>query len=112
MAVTETFFAVEVRDMDRATAFYVRALGATVMFASPGWTSLQLAGVRVGLAFRADFSGAPTGLHFAVDDLSAMRAQIASAGGQASAAPVQAAPGVLIASVVDTEGNTFTLRED
>ncbi len=52
--VTETFFAVEVEDMQRAIAFYVSALGATVMFSSAGWSSLRIAGVRVGLALSSE----------------------------------------------------------
>jgi predicted enzyme related to lactoylglutathione lyase len=36
VVVTETFFSVDVADMPRATAFYVGALGAVVVFASPG----------------------------------------------------------------------------
>jgi hypothetical protein len=49
MIVTETFMSVEVNDMQRATPFYVNALGATVMFAWPSWSSLRIAGVRLRL---------------------------------------------------------------
>ena len=105
--VTETFFAVLVTDMERATAFYTAALGATVKFATPGWTSLFIAGVRIGLAHPG--TPGPTGLHFAVSDLAAARAAIERAGGR-SDAPVEVAPGVVIANATDTEGNGFTLR--
>ena len=69
MSVIEVFFAVEVANMERATAFYVNALGATVAFASPGWSSLRIAGVRIGLALNPMHEGGRTGLHFAVSDL-------------------------------------------
>jgi predicted enzyme related to lactoylglutathione lyase len=108
--VSETFFGVEVADMQRAAAFYVEALGATVAFTSPAWSSLRIAGVRLGLALRADHAAAKIGLHFVVDDLAAARAAVAGAGGRASGPAVEVAPGVFIADVTDTEGNTFTLN--
>ena len=113
MNVRETFFAVDVVDMERATAFYVASLGARVTFASAGWTSLEIAGVRVALALApAGGSGRGprrTGLHFAVGDLEAVRAGVVRAGGAAAGEPVEVAPGVLVAEVVDTEGNALTL---
>jgi predicted enzyme related to lactoylglutathione lyase len=109
MTVVETFFSVEVEDMQRATAFYVAALGATVAFASPGWSSLHIAGVRIGLALGPKHAATRVGLHFAVSDLAAARAAVVRAGGGVEAPPVEVASGVLVADVTDTEGNTFTL---
>ena len=111
MTVRETFFAIEVKDMPRATAFYVAALGASVLFTSPGWTSLRIAGVRVGLAWNPDHAPCRVGLHFAVDDLRDACAQIEAAGGQLVAASVEVAPGVIVADVADTEDNTFSLTQ-
>jgi predicted enzyme related to lactoylglutathione lyase len=110
--VTETFFAVEVADMLRAIAFYEQAFGADVMFATARWTSIKLAGVRLGLAQTPRYAGGRNGLHLAVIDLPAARAAITAAGGVATAAPVEVAPGVVIAEVGDTEGNRFILRTD
>jgi predicted enzyme related to lactoylglutathione lyase len=110
--VTETFFAIEVANMDRAITFYRTALGAQVMFASPLWTSIKLAGVRLGLAYIKDHPGGRNGLHLAVLDLYGARAAIAAAGGTASAAPIEVAAGVVLAEVADTEGNRFILRAD
>src|SRR5580658_7418854 len=76
VSVTETFFSVEVEDMQRATAFYVDALGATVLFSSAGWSSLRIAGVRVGLALSRQHTGSRVGLHFAVSDLGAARGEV------------------------------------
>jgi predicted enzyme related to lactoylglutathione lyase len=109
--VAETFFSVEVGDMSRATAFYAAALEATVAFTSPAWSSLRIAGVRVGLAAVAHPAGGKTGLHFAVSDLTAARADVERAGGRVVAAAVEVAPGVVIAEVADTEGNVFTLTQ-
>jgi predicted enzyme related to lactoylglutathione lyase len=109
MTVTETFFSVEVKDMRRATDFYVRALGAAVMWSSPGWSSLRVAGVRLGLALNERHAGNRVGLHFAVSDLAAACSDVERAEGRIVAASIEVAPGVVIAEVSDTEGNTFTL---
>jgi predicted enzyme related to lactoylglutathione lyase len=110
MIVTETFFAVGVAEMQRATDFYTRALAADVVFAMPQWTSLRIAGVRIGLALDANHAPTRTGLHFAVNDLPAALAAITGAGGRVVVEPVEVAPGVVIAEAIDTEGNTLTLR--
>lgn len=109
--VSETFFSVSVRDMPRATAFYVEALGATVAFQSPAWSSLLIAGVRVGLAADATHDGGPVGLHFAVSDLAEACAQVERSGGQVLRARVEVAPGVVVAEATDTEGNAFVLTQ-
>ncbi len=110
MTVTETFFALEVADMDRATAFYVGALGASVQFATPGWSSLRIAGVRVGIFPGAAHVATRSGIHFAVTDLAEACAAIERAGGRVVIPAVEVAPGVVVADVTDTEDNTFTLR--
>jgi predicted enzyme related to lactoylglutathione lyase len=107
--VTETFFALTVADMHRATAFYVDVFGATVMFATPAWTSLQIAGVRVGLAHSPEHHAGHTGLHFVVADLAAVSVAIARHGCTVGP-PTEVAPGVVIALATDPEGNGFTLR--
>src|SRR5262249_27665034 len=110
MAVTETFFAVAVKNMQRATAFYADALGATARFASPRWSSLRIAGVRVGLFLNPEHTEDKIGLHFVVTDLAAARADVERAGGRIVTPSLEVAPGVIVADVTDTEGNTFTLR--
>jgi predicted enzyme related to lactoylglutathione lyase len=111
MHVSETFFSVGVRDMPRATAFYVVALGATMVFATPGWTSLRIAGVRLGLALSPEHTPGRVGLHFAVADLAVARAEVERAGGRLVTAPTEVAPGVIISDLADTEGNVFTLTQ-
>jgi predicted enzyme related to lactoylglutathione lyase len=108
--VSETFFSVAVRDMQRATEFYVGAFEARVSFASPQWSSLQVANVRIGLALTPGHDIARMGLHFATDDLEVARRDIERAGGR-MAPPVEVAPGVLLTEAIDTEGNTFTVAK-
>lgn len=110
MAVTETFFSIEVSDMRRATEFYASALGATVSFASPTWTSLHVAGVRLGLFHHPRQVRGKLGLHFAVDDLLATCADVERGGGRILGNHIEVAPGVVTVEVADTEGNVFTLR--
>jgi predicted enzyme related to lactoylglutathione lyase len=110
MVVAETFFSLGVRDMERATAFYVGALGASVSFSSPGWSSLHIAGVRVGLFPDPEHEPSRVGLHFVVDDLAAAEASVKRVGGRVEVSAAEVAPGVLVSDVTDTEGNTFSLR--
>lgn len=111
MSVTETFFSVEVNDMQRAIAFYVDALEATAVFVSPSWSSLRIAGVRLRLFLHAEHSAGKVGLHFVVGDLAAARDDVERAGGRVVAPPIEVAPGVVIVEVTDTEGNSFALRQ-
>ncbi len=81
------------------------------MFAWSGWSSLRIASVRVGLALNPEHGASKIGLHLAVSDLAAARAEVEHAGGRVIAPSIEVAPGVVVAEVVDTEGNTFTLTE-
>jgi predicted enzyme related to lactoylglutathione lyase/2-polyprenyl-3-methyl-5-hydroxy-6-metoxy-1,4-benzoquinol methylase len=110
MAVTEVFFVVEVRDMERARRFYQEALGATVAFATPRWSSLLISGVRLGLALNPDRAPGRIGIHFAVDDLATASSAVERAGGHVIEPAMEAAPGVILAHVSDTEGNAFVLQ--
>jgi predicted enzyme related to lactoylglutathione lyase len=108
--VSETFFAVSVRDMDRAAAFYVAAFGAAVAFQSDEWSSLVIAGVRVGLALVSDEEAlVPTGLHFAVKDRAEACAAVERAGGTVIVKQIEPGGGVVLATVADTEGNRIVL---
>lgn len=109
MRVEEMFFSIYVNDMDRAAAFYVDVLGATVDFASPTWSSLVIAGIRVSLVLR-EHEPSPIGLHFIVDDVALACAAVVRSGGQVAAA-TEASHGTVIAEVSDSEGNAFTLRQ-
>ena len=109
MKVREMFFYVQVRDMERAIAFYVTAFGATVDHASAAWSSLVIAGVRVNLVPR-DQESTFVAMHFIVDDIAAACACVARAGGEIEPA-IEETHGV-VAEALDTEGNMFTLRQE
>jgi predicted enzyme related to lactoylglutathione lyase len=109
VSVTETFFAVDVQDMERAREFYGAAFGAEVAFVTPNWTSLRIAGARVALARSDKRKPRQVGLHFRVSDLASARAAVKRSGGAIVWGPTKAAPGVVLLGVTDTEGNTFTL---
>jgi predicted enzyme related to lactoylglutathione lyase len=110
-SVSETFFSVGVRDMDRAVLFYSSALGAATRWSSPRWSSLEVAGVRIGLFSSSEHIGCRVGLHFAVSDLAAACASVISKGGREVASASEVAPGVLVAEVADTEDNVFSLQQ-
>jgi len=108
---TEAFFVVDVRDLQRAARFYAAALGASLDFESPGWSSVRIAGVRVALYLHPEHRAGNFGLHFVVGDLPAACVEVDRAGGRTLLASLEVAPGVVIASVTDTEGNPFTQRQ-
>ena len=103
------FFSVDVSDMERATTFYEQAFGATVDFESPTWSSLVIAGMRLSLVLRKH-QPSSIGLHFIVDDIALACAAVARAGGEIEPA-IETSGGIVIADVLDTEGNMFTLRQ-
>jgi predicted enzyme related to lactoylglutathione lyase len=91
--VDETFLSLSVADMDRAATFYSKSLGAVTTWASPRWSSLKVAGVRIGLFRNPEYGGGRVGLHFVVTDLDAACASIERAGGKIVATASQFAPG-------------------
>jgi predicted enzyme related to lactoylglutathione lyase len=109
MEVREMFFSVPVADMERARRFYVRAFDASVLYESSVWSSLRVAGVRLGLEATSSDERAHGGLHFVVDDLAAACRSAASAGGAVVTEQLEVQPGVILANVTDSEGNVFTL---
>jgi predicted enzyme related to lactoylglutathione lyase len=108
--VTETFFVFSVADMNRAVAFYSESLRAATRWTSPRWSSLEVAGVRIGLFADPTHGGGRMGLHFSVTDLDAACASVVRAGGKIVAAASQVAPNVFVAEIADTEGNIFSLQ--
>ena len=109
MTVQEMFVSVYVRDMQRAVTFYMNALGAAVDFASESWSCLVIAGIRVSLELR-DQAPSSTGLHFIVADVARACAAVAVSGGRIAPA-VEGAGGVVIAQIVDSEGNAIILHQ-
>jgi len=97
--------------MDRAVRFYSSALGASTRWSSSRWSSLEVAGVRIGLFLNSDHAGGRVGLHFAVSDLAAACASLVAKGGSEVVPASEVAPGVVVAEMADTEGNVFSLQQ-
>jgi predicted enzyme related to lactoylglutathione lyase len=110
VTVKELFITIHVSDIERATKFYEHAFGATVSFASPTWSSLMIAGVRLGVFHNAAHPGGTTGLHLVVEELATALNAVERAGGRVVVAPIEVAADVVIAEVADPEGNLITLR--
>lgn len=110
-SVSETFFSLGARDMDRAAMFYSRALGAATKWSSPRWSSLEIAGVRIGLFSNPEHVGGRAAIHFSVTDLAAACAAVEREGGRIVTAASEVAPKVYVADVADTEGNIFSLQQ-
>jgi predicted enzyme related to lactoylglutathione lyase len=108
--VNETFISLIAADMERALAFYTEALGATEGWSSPRWSSVFVAGVRIGFFLNPEHTGLQTGLHFGVNDLETAIAGVIRAGGKLVTPAGEVAPDVFVAEVADTEGNVFALR--
>jgi predicted enzyme related to lactoylglutathione lyase len=111
--VLQTLCIVGVADMDRATKFYTDAFGATVKFASPFWTSIEVAGVEIGLHGGASGEHRESGLGFTVDDIDAACRAVEAAGGSIVTPPATRPDegGVTLASIADTEGNQVSLSQ-
>ncbi len=114
MQVRSVYFIVYVADMDRAVRFYQQAFGFERSYGSPQWTSLQLGNGQVGLhGGRSDTDTRAIGLGLDVDDIEAAVARAVEAGARVSHPP-QPREGepIILAKVIDTEGNELTLSAD
>ncbi|OLC20646.1 MAG: hypothetical protein AUH33_03265 [Chloroflexi bacterium 13_1_40CM_68_21] len=110
MRVTKTYFMLTAADVSRGASFYKRVFGLTLGYESPGWIELIQNGATVALHGGADTAERDTGLGFYVDDIEAACAAVAAAGGKVTKRP-EARPGegITLATVVDTEGNRFSI---
>lgn len=80
---------VNVRDLERAVAFYRDVLGLEYLFAAPGLAFFRVGGVRLmlGAAERAEFDHPGSILYFTVADIEAAHRDLAAAGMRFEAAP-------------------------
>jgi predicted enzyme related to lactoylglutathione lyase len=100
------------QDMNRAIRFYRDVLGLEVKFESPQWTELVYGDAIVALHGGGTGVYQKTGLSIQVRDIVTACREIESGGGKVALAPV-ARPGepILLAEVLDTEGNAFSLTQ-
>ena len=114
MKVTKTYFMLMAADVVRAASFYKTALGLkSGGYESPEWTELMQNGTTVALHHGGGTTTRETGLGFYVDDIDAACNAVAAAGGKIQKAPVaRAEEGINLATVVDTEGNVFSIAQE
>jgi len=109
---------VNVRDLDRAVAFYRDALGLPFLFRTPALAFFDCGGVRLmlGLPERAALDSPSSILYFTVADLRAACAILAARGVPAIDEPhlVAKMPDheLWMAFFADTEGNTHGLMSE
>ena len=112
MTVTSVVYMLIAQDMERAVAFWTGSLGLARRHGDENWTELEVAGSTVALHGGHDGSRNATGLSLIVDDIEAAAAGVAETGGQVLQEP-RDRPGepIILANVVDTEGNEFSLTQ-
>jgi predicted enzyme related to lactoylglutathione lyase len=112
MKIESMKFMLMVQDMDRAVAFYRDVLGLEVKYGSPMWTELAFGDAIVALHGGGTGESSQVGLSVTVDDVDAACAEVAAGGGRVASPPQdRAGEPIRLASVVDTEGNTFSLAQ-
>ena len=74
--------AVNVHDLDRATAFYQGALGIPLLFRVPGMSFFDCDGVRLmlGLPEKAEFDHPASVIYYSADDVHGAHKQLAERG--------------------------------
>ena len=110
---------VTVHDLPAMTAFYRDVLRLPFLFAAPGMSFFDCAGVRLMLAVPEGEGAAADRasiLYFAVPDIAAAHAALAARGAAFDGAPhvVHRAPGMELwmASLRDPEGNALALMSE
>ena len=110
--------AINVHDLERATAFYRDVLGLPLLFTVPNLAFFDCAGVRLMLsrAETPEFDHASSILYFRVPDLDAAYQKLVERGAQIYAPPRLIAPmptyDLWMAAFRDTEGNIHQLMSE
>ena len=112
MKVETVKFMIWAEDMDRAVAFYRDVLGLEVSFQDPHWSEMRHGDAVVALHGGGTGELQITGLGFQVDDVETAARAVAEGGG-AIRRPPERRPTepIILAEVVDPEGNGFTLTQ-
>jgi methylmalonyl-CoA/ethylmalonyl-CoA epimerase len=110
--------AINVQDLERATAFYRDVLGLPLLFTVPNLAFFDCAGVRLMLsrAESPEFDHPSSILYFRVPDLNAAYQKLVERGAQIFAPPRLIAPmptyDLWMAAFRDTEGNNHQLMSE
>lgn len=110
MEVERVKYVIWAADMERALAFYERALGARVARRSEVISELDIAGATIGVHGGGEGARTWTGMSFQVADVVAGAAEVTAAGGSLlrEPQPEEDEPPHL-AMCADPEGNEFML---
>ena len=110
--------AINVQDLERATAFYRDTLGLPFLFAARGLAFFNCGGVRLMLsrAEKPEFDHPSSILYFAVPDVHAAHQSLCELGARFDAAPRLIAPmpdhDLWMAFFRDSEGNLMALMSE
>ena len=112
MEIQSIKFILMVQDMERAIHFYRDVVGLDVTFESPEWSELTHGDAVIALHGGGGGTERPTGLGIQVRDIGVACREVEAGGGRI-ASPPKERPGepIILAEVVDTEGNVFSLSE-
>lgn len=100
-------------DMKRAVSFYTRVFDLDVWSQSDWWSELKWRDATVALHGGGTGTFQRTGLSFTVDDIEAACRSATKAGGQIRSGPEDRGDeGILLAEIVDTEGNGIMISQD
>ena len=100
------------QNMDRGVAFYRDVIGLDVDLQSDFWSELKIGDAIVALHGGGSGDFNDTGLSFQVEDIDRACMEVAKGGGRVLSGPADR-PGepIRLASLVDTEGNGFTINQ-
>ena len=108
-----TKFLISAQNMDRAVTFYRDVLGLEVKVNSPGWSELSFGTAVIALHGGGTGQFAPTGLSFTVENIENACDAVVQGGGSVREAPEDRGDeGIILAGLVDSEGNGFMMSED
>jgi predicted enzyme related to lactoylglutathione lyase len=104
----------KVPDLEKAKAWYARALGFDPYFAEPFYVGFQVGGFELGLD--PDMSGVKPGggvvAYWGVADAAAEHARLVGLGAASASAPQDVGGGIRVAAVKDPFGNVFGIIEN
>ncbi|MCC2669575.1 MAG: Glyoxalase-like domain [Armatimonadetes bacterium] len=112
MQIQNVKFMLMVEDMDRAIAFYRDVIGLEPGFTSTFWSEMHYGDSIVALHGGGSGSMMDTGLGFQVTDVHVACREVVGGGGTIRQEP-ENRPGepILLAQVMDPEGNCFMLSQ-
>lgn len=112
MEIQSVKYMLMVQDMDRAIRFYRDVIGLEVKFESPEWTELSFGDAIVALHGGGTGDFRTTGLSLQVKDIRSACREVEAGGGKIASPPMER-PGepIILAEIVDPEGNQFSFTE-